>query len=286
MLEHLGLIERDARKRIATATEKVLHTGYGVRLLPDDEDKRLRDLARRTSRILGKLTLNLPCFGLWMPNPHWELFEEGTAKIQAAGISAEEIRTAAQRRRDELDGPGIEREVDAIVAELQEDGVAKHGREGTLRTHLLGYFHAQLTHRTPELIARSVGFRTGRQALASNPDHDSRALARSFFVDLVQATFAATYRTGAWPRRFRSFVGRSLSARIAERCLAEGDEPNDAFALQLLDVSAQWEDDRIDFEKVTAEVNRVLGEAEDEDFASVKIEELLHAELEDDGDDD
>ena len=281
-LEHLGLIDRKAKKRIAAATEKTVSAGYGVRLLPDEEDERLRKDARRTWSILGKLTLNLPCFGLWMPRAYWDIFQQAAAKVQAAGISTEAICAAAARRRRELDGDGIEREVDAIVADLKRDGLAKPGREGDLRAELLVHFRAQLAQRTPELLARAVGFRTRRQALAS--DLDLRAVARSFFVDLVQSTFAATYRTGVWPRRFRSFVGRELAARIAKRCLPEGEEPSDDLALDLLDGTARWEDEGVGFEKVTAEVNKLLGEADD--FAPVTMEELLHVDQEGGGDTD
>ncbi len=283
-LEHLGLIDRKAKKKIGRATEKTVSAGYGVRLLPDEEDERLRKDARRTRSILGKLTLNLPCFGLWMPTAYWDLFQQAAAKVQDAGISMEAIRAAAARRHRELDGAGIEREVDAIVADLKSDGLAKPGREGDLRAELLVYFGAQLADRTPELVARAVGFRTQRQALAS--DLDLRVVARSFFVDLVQSTFAATYRTGVWPRRFRSFVGRELAARIAKRRLEEGEEPSGALALHLLDVTARWEDERVGFEKVTAEVNELVGKADD--FAIVTMEELLHVDEDGgtDGEDD
>ena len=281
-LEHLGLIDRKAKKKIAAATEKTVSAGYGVRLLPDEEDERLRKDARRTWSILGKLTLNLPCFGLWMPRAYWDLFQQAVAEVQAAGISTEAICAAAAQRRRELDGVGIEREVNAIVADLQHEGLAKPGREDDLRAELLIHFRAQLAQRTPDLLARAVGLRTGRQALAS--DLDLRTVARSFFVDLVQPTFAATYRTGGWPRRLRSFVGRELAARIAKRCLALGEEPSDALALDILDVTARWEDEVIGFEKVTAEVNKLLGEADD--FATVTMEELLHVEHEEGGDTD
>lgn len=219
-----------------------------------------------------------------MPRSYWDLFQRASAEIQEAGISTEAIRAAAARRRRVLNGAGIEREADAIVADLQRDGLVKSGRESDLRAELLVYFRTQLAHRTPELLARAVGFRTGRQALAS--DLDIRALARSFFVDLVQSTFAATYRTGAWPRRFRSFVGRALAARIANRCLAKGEEPTNALALCLLDVSARWEDERVGFETITAEANKLLGEADD--FATVSMEELFHIDPEgsSDGEDD
>lgn len=280
-LEQLGLIDRKATKMIAAATEKTVSAGYGLRLLPDEQDDRLRKDARTMSSILGKLTLNLPCFGLWMPGAYWDIFQRAAAAVQAAGISSEAIRAAAEQRRRKLDGMGIESEVDAIIADLKRERLAKPGREDDLRAALLDHFRSQLEHRTPELVARAVGFRTQRQSLAS--DLDLRAVARSFFVDLVQSTFAATYRTGVWPRRFRSFVGRELAGRIANR-LPVGVERSDAQASGLLDASARWEDEGVGFEKVTAEVNQILGEADD--FAIVTMEELLHIDPEGGGDND
>jgi hypothetical protein len=44
-----------------------------------------------------------------------------------------------------------------------------------------------------------------------------------------------------------------------------------------------WEDDHLDFAKVTAQVNELLGEADD--FPAVTTDELLHADQES-GDDD
>jgi HKD family nuclease len=269
-LEHLGLVKRNAKKRLAVATEKTVTAGYGVRLLPDVEDNRLRKDARRTSSILGKLSLNLPCFGIWMPKAYWSIFHQSVAEVRAAGISAGAIRTAAARRRRELEGVGINREVDAIVDEMKRDRLAVPGREGELRDALLVYFQAQLAQRTPELVARATDFRTGRQALAS--DLDLAAITRSFFVDLVQSTLATTYRTGDWPRRFRSFVGRELAARIAKRCLRRDEDPSGVLALNLLDGTARWEDEGLKLEKVIAEVNELLGEAED--FSTVSTEEL------------
>ena len=270
-LEHLGLIDRKGKKRVGVATEKTVSAGYRVRLLPDEEDERLRKDARRTSQILGKLTLKFPCFGLWMPRSYWDLFQQAAAQAQAEGISMEAVHVAAEQRQRELNGKGIEREVDAIVADLKTDGIAKPGREAELRAELLSYFREQLAARTPELVARAVGFRTQRQSLAS--DLDLRGMARSFFADLIQSTFAATYRTGSWPRRFPSFVGRELAIRIAKRCMTDGQKPNDIFAIRLLDVTTRWEDERVPFEDVTAEVYRIVGEVDE--FANVTLEELL-----------
>lgn len=275
-LERLGLIRPKAAKRIEDATDRTYSAGYGLRLLPDTEDERLRMDARRTQRILSKLTLNLPCFGLWMPNAYWDLFQQALAQVRADGMPSELIRAAAERRHGELAGPGLGRQVDAIVADLKEhDALVTPHRDGELRTVLLDHFNVQLSERTPDLIARAVGFRTQRQSLASGLDLG--VVARSFFVDLVQSTFAATYRTGAWPRRFRSFVGRALSDRIAKR-MATDERPIDKLALLLLDGAARWEDDRVELELVTAEVNRVLGEAGD--LPTLTVEDLLRAEQE------
>jgi HKD family nuclease len=281
-LENLGLIDRKAKQKIAAATEKTVTAGYGLRLLPDKEDERLRKDARRTRNILAKLTLSLPCFGLWMPKTYWDLFHQAVAEVRAAGISLETIHAAATQRRRELQGAGLENEIDAIVADLKGEGLAKPGREDDLRAELLVHFRNQLAQRTPELITRAIGFRTGRQALDS--DLDLRTVARSFFVDLVQSTFAATYRTGGWPRRFRSFVGCELASRIAERQLAEGVAPSDALALHLLDGTARWENESVGFEAVTAEVNWLLGEVED--FPILTMADLLHIDQEGEGDGD
>ena len=102
----------------------------------------------------------------------------------------------------------------------------------------------------------------------------------------MQATFAATYRTGVWPRRFRSVVGRELASRIAKRCLAEAERPSNDLAIRLLDLAATWEDESIGFDTVRAQVNGLLGEADD--FALVTVEELLRTDHEggEDRDDD
>jgi HKD family nuclease len=281
-LERLGLIDRKAKKKITALVEKNVSSGYGIRLLPIKEYEQLRKDVRRTWSILGKLTLNLPCFGLWMPRVYWERFEQATAEVQATGISPEAIHAAAAQHQQALSGDGLKREVDAIVADLVRDDLAKPEREGKLRDVLLDHFGAQLSQRTPDLLARAVGFRTGRQGLAS--DLDLRAMARSFFVDLVQSTFASTYRTGFWPRSFRSFAGRELAVRIAKRCLAEDERPSDALALRLLDLSARWEDEGVGFEKVTAEVNKLLGEADE--FPVVRMADLLHIDEDGGGDAD
>ncbi len=271
-LDRLGWINRKAKKRIASATEKTSSSGYGLRLLPIKQYEQVRKDVRRTWSILGKLTLNLPCFGLWMPRVYWDLFQQAAAKVRDAGISMEEICVAAELHCRELVGGGIEHQVDAIVADLLKEGYAKPDHEEDIRKVLLEHFRDQLDQRTPDLLARAIGFRTGRQELTS--DLDLRAMARSFFVDLVQSTFATTYKTGAWPGAFRSFVGREVASRIAKRCNAEGEQRSAALALQLLDGTARWEDESVEFEKVTAEVNKLLGEADD--FGPVTMEELLH----------
>ena len=107
-LEHVGLIESRRGKLIGRLTKKTVSRGYSVRLLPDEEDRRLRKDARRTRGILGKLTLDLPCSGRWMPKSYWDVFQRAIAQVQAADISTEAIIEAATRRRGELEGNGIE----------------------------------------------------------------------------------------------------------------------------------------------------------------------------------
>jgi HKD family nuclease len=275
-LQSRGLIKREATKSLTTATVKTSSTGYLVRLLPEEEDERLRKDSRRESSILGKLSLNLPCFGRWMPKPYWDLYRQATARAQAADVSTDEILKAAERRRRELESDGMETEVNAIADDFRRDGRISPGCDKELRVALLSYFRSRLAKRPPALVARAVGFRTGRMALAWDVETDPRALARSFFVDVVQSTFAATYISGSWPQRFGSFVGRTLAARIAERCLARGEQPNDELALQLLDDAANWEDARVDFETVTTQVNKLLGEPPD--FAPVAMADLISSE--------
>ena len=146
-------------------------------------------------------------------------FNRRRPRSKPRGFEPTAVRDAAERRRRDLDGAGIEHEIDAIVADLDRDGLAKSGRKDELRAELLAYFRDQLAQRTPSLVARAVGFRTQRQTLAS--DLDLRAVARSFFVDLMQATLAATYRTGAWPRRFPLLCG-TRGSRANRRTLRSG----------------------------------------------------------------
>jgi len=273
-LEQRHLIAREARTRIAAATEKTVSAGYGIRLLPDEEDRALRDQMRRMVQLLTKLTLNLPCFGLWLPRSFWAVFEEAKAALESLRIAPNAIFEAATRRRAELEGAGLEQQVDAIVGDLDR---------ADLRRAMLDYFRDQLRRRTPELLAHAVEFRTQRQSVAP-ADVDQQVAARWFFVDLMQATLASTYRTGAWPRRIRSRVARSLAGRLATRVVKAGQEPTDTHALQLLDGSARWEHDSVTFEEVRSEVERLLGEAGT--FDPPAVSELVRAADEDDGGDE
>jgi HKD family nuclease len=282
-LEQRGLIERAARTRIGAATEKTTSSGYGLRLLPDSEDERLRGDARRMQNLLAKLTLNLPCFGLWMPATYWDVFQEVLVQSRSTWISADEVRAAAARRREELAGAGIDGEVEAIVADLAREGQARPGKEQELRRELLAHFDRELARRTPELVARAVGFRTQRQSLGSS-EVDLRIVARSFFVDVVQATLSATYRTGSWPRRFRSSVARALAAGIAQQYQRAGRDPTDDLAIHVLDLSTRWEDERLGFDQVCDEVQRILGEPGD--LICPGADELIAAAEHDEGDGD
>ena len=53
---------------------------------------------------------------------------------------------------------------------------------------------------------------------------------RQLIVDIVQATFAATYRTGDWPRRFRSHAAKEIAAAMADRLATGGRSADGATA--------------------------------------------------------
>jgi len=61
-------------------------------------------------------------------------------------------------------------------------------------------------------------------------------------VDIVQATFAATYRTGDWPRRFRSCAARQIASAIEDRLATARRLADGATATGILDQASTWED--------------------------------------------
>ena len=64
---------------------------------------------------------------------------------------------------------------------------------------------------------------------------------RQLIVDIVQATFAATYRTGDWPRRFRSHAAKEIAAAMADRLATGGRSADGATATAILHQASSWE---------------------------------------------
>jgi hypothetical protein len=60
-------------------------------------------------------------------------------------------------------------------------------------------------------------------------------------VDIVQATFAATYRTGDWPRRFRSHPAKQIAAAMEDRLATAGRSADGETATAILDQASTWE---------------------------------------------
>jgi len=77
-------------------------------------------------------------------------------------------------------------------------------------------------------------------------------------VDVVQATFASTYRTGDWPRRTVSHAARHLSESIAKRLEARGLDANGETATEILETAALWENEAKPMHEVVAEFRRLV----------------------------
>jgi hypothetical protein len=80
----LGYVVPPQRETLGIASHETRTMGYGVDLIPTQDAEVLRKAARRVSMLLGKLTLNLPCFGMWMPETYWGVFCQARERLQAA----------------------------------------------------------------------------------------------------------------------------------------------------------------------------------------------------------
>ncbi len=271
-LRNQGLVQPKSTKRIAAAVNAVFTAAYGIHLLPEDEDKRIRKEARRVQDTIAKVTLNLPCFGLWIPKTYWEVFQEALNVLAREGISPDDIIAAANSQREILGGEGLYHQIDAIVQDLTKHNLIIPGKENELRRELHDYFSTQLEQRSPEVLARVLGFRTQRQGLTS--DVDQEVLARAFFVDLIHATFAKTFTTGSWPHKFKSYVARTLARKIAKNTVGN-QMPSASLAFSLVDRATMWEDFRLPLKDVVDQFNGILGEVDD--FNPPKLSEILRS---------
>jgi HKD family nuclease len=238
-----GYLRPPKKESLGIASHETRTMGYGVDLLPTAESACVRRDARRVSLLLSKVTLELPCFGRWMPESYWDVFQEARDVLRrAASLEPSRLRDVAAAHRRYLETGGLEDELDAIIARLDKHEVIVPGKSEPLRADVLARFRSELSLRTPDVIAACLEFRTGRQRWA--PFEKTETPYRQLMGDIMQATFAATYRTGDWPRRFRSFAARALASRIEERVVTAGRQADGAVATEILDQAASWDSER------------------------------------------
>lgn len=235
-----GYLHPSTRQDLGIASHETRTTGFGVDLIPTRDGDILRKDARRVTLILAKLTLNLPCFGLWMPEMYWDVFLAARERLQqATSLAPDHIFQLAERHREYLVRGGLEEQMDIILDRLEATDMLVEGKRDAVRELVLQRFRKDLALRTPSVLMSCAEFRTARQAWAPY-EHTPRPF-RQLMVDVIQATFAATYRTGDWPRMFRSHAARHLAESIARRLEKAGRVADGETATAILQKASQWE---------------------------------------------
>lgn len=272
VLVNRGLLSPTKDKSLGEGSFENQSLGYGIRLIPNVEAAEVSKEARRVSLLLSKLTLTLPCFGTWMPHAYWDRYLEAREELRRGGVlDPERMRRLATERRASLQSGALVAEVEGILNRLAELQLLADAKREAVRTELLARFERELVQRTPDVIASCVEFRTARQSWS--PYESTEAPFRQLMVDLVQATFAPTYRTGDWPRRFRSHAARALAAQVADRLEDSGQAADGATAVGILDAATSWEDPERPFLEVVEEFRRFV--PDDMEFHAPSVNELL-----------
>lgn len=237
-----GYLHPSARRDLGMSSHETTSMGFGVGLIPTKDSEQLRRDARKVTLILAKLTLSLPCFGLWMPEVYWDTFIAARERLQqAASLAPEHIFELAQTHRAYLAAGGLEEEVGIILDRLEETELLVEGKRDEVRAFVLQRFRKDLALRTPAVLMSCAEFRTARQAWT--PYENTHRPYRQLMVDIVQATFSATYRSGDWPRMFKSHAARHLSESIARRLEKSGGVADGDTATTILEHAARWEDE-------------------------------------------
>jgi hypothetical protein len=291
LLLKANLIRPEKSKELSIHSHETRKLGYGIGLIPGPERRILRLDSRRTGALLGRLTLNLPCFGLWMPESYWDVFLAARETLQHThSLPPSRVRELAEHQREDLLAGGLEREIDLILKRLAEHDLIVPGKREATRDLLVPFFGEELALRTPEVLTSCMEWRTARQRWSPYDQTDTPH--RQLMVDIVRATFAATFKTGDWPRRINSQVGRQLASAIEER-LEPALEPNAQLAMQILALATTWEYPARSMSAVTAEFRSLLGG--DVAFPAPELEALTsgvaraptdQSNAEDDEDDD
>jgi HKD family nuclease len=251
-LQERGLVTSIKVREVGASSYERRSSAFGVLLFPRAIHEQLGKFSRQISYFRTRLSLSLPCFGEWMPKQYWPVFEEATLRKRAQALDFESLLGAASmHRKFLLDQGGLEVEVVAITAGLAEVGrINANGREA-LGAALVAHFRNELVHRAPELLARCLDFRTVRQLWSPHEQTDEPL--RAFAIDVAQACFATTLRTGEWPHRFRSEVAGALVRDLRERMGELDIATLPLHATMLLDASEAWFEPETPLERVAKE---------------------------------
>jgi HKD family nuclease len=271
-LEQRGLVDPIQIRSLGAAAIERRALGYAIRLVPAADAESIRKESRHLSLVRTRLSLNLPCFGLWMPAAYWDDFLNLSSRLLSGDVlSPDRIRALATTQREYLlkEG-GLDKSLDQIVMWMQKDKVLRPQSELEIRRFLLDRLQQALQDRTPDVIANAIQFRTARQRWA--PFEQTDVPFRQLMVDVIQATFGTTYRTGKWPSQFRSWPAREIAHSIEAKLDRAGYSADGATALQVLELASTWEDPSRDFAGVVDEFRRFV--PSELEFVAPKPEEL------------
>ncbi len=283
-LERRGLVAATKKRSLGGSARESRTLGYQIELLPPDEAELVQRGSRRVSRLLSRLALNLPCFGLWMPASYWDVFVLArTELLKQPGLDPARILSAAKAQRAELLERGaLERDVSRIVdTMITQESISAPDRDKVFE-FLTDEMRRRCLARTPELIADAVQFRTARQVWA--PFESTNEPLRQLMVDLIYSVFAPTLRTGEWPARFHSFAAKDLASALEGKLRLSGHDPDGLAASKLLECSRTWEHVDRPIQDVVDEFRRLI--PLDHEFSPPDLDELAKlTEIEGDSDD-
>jgi len=264
-----GLLPAATDKVLGPALTETQALAYSVSLVPLPYAEAVRREVRRISSLTTRLALNLPCFGLWMPEQYWEVFSEARRRLTASPVlSSTRLCDEARTQRHYLEkGGGLDEVLDKLIKRLRQEAGLEDRYEPAVLAALRPIIVDAMAKRPPEMIAQALEFRTAQQLWY--PHDQSDMPYRQLMVDVIQATFQSTYRTGNWPGHLRSHAARQVAASIAEK-LGAADAKT---ALQVMETAAGWEHPGYPFVEAVEQFRQLV--AEDVRFDPPSIEQLL-----------
>lgn len=257
-LERLELVSTTRRRSLGGGARESKTVSYQIDLLPPLESDAVRKEIRRTARVLSRLSLNLPCFGYWMPEPYWNVFESIQEQlVESPGLGTYRLLDAAKTQRDRLlNRAGLEEDLSRILDSMIRDDLVEVEKKDSIHAYLLPELRRRIQSRTPELIADAVQFRTARQRWS--PFESTELPYRQAMVDVVQAVFSSTMKNGEWPKRFHSLVAKELAISLSDKLLAAGRDIDGAMAQQMLEQSSEWEREDISMSAVVEQFRAII----------------------------